>query len=321
MNIQRWIGRREASWRRLDALLQQVEKRGLKSLNADEIRTLASLYRSTAADLARARTHQVGNRIVQHLQTITTRSYSQIYQGSRRQEWRSVLTFYRWGFPAAVQQAKGYILLSIVLLVGAALVSYGLAWRDPTFLALIVPAELISQVRDRQELWTGSIVGVEPFASTSIMINNIQVSFAAVAGGVFAGLGTVYLLLMNGMLLGAIGALVGQYNLAYPFWAFVFPHGALELPAIFFAAAAGLLIAKAILFPEQYRRVDALKQYGQQAAQLLFGVVPMLVFAGTIEGFFSPNPSIPNLLKYVVGIGLFTMLLAYLRSRKPTSNR
>ncbi len=319
MNIQRWIGRREASWRRLDALLQQVEKRGLKSLTADEIRTLASLYRSTAADLARARTHQVGNRIVQHLQTLTTRSYSQIYQGSRRQEWRSVLAFYRWGFPAAVQQAKGYILLSIVLLVGAAFMSYGLAWRDPTFLALIIPAELISQVRDRQELWTGSIVGVEPFASTSIMINNIQVSFAAVAGGVFAGLGTVYLLLMNGMLLGAIGALVGQYHLAYPFWAFVFPHGALELPAIFFAAAAGLLIARAILLPGQYRRGDALKQYGQQASQLLFGVVPMLVAAGIIEGFFSPNPAIPDLLKYVTGIGLFAMLLAYLQSRNPMS--
>lgn len=316
MNIQRWIARREASWQQLTALLQQVEKRGLKSLNADEVRTLASLYRSIAADLARARTYQAGNQIVQHLQTLTTRSYSQIYQGSRRQEWRSILAFYRWGFPAAVQQSKGYILLSVALLVGAAGVSGWLAWHDPTFLALVVPADLISQVRDRQELWTGSIVGVEPFASTSIMINNIQVSFAAVAGGIFAGLGTVYLLLMNGILLGAIGALVGQYRLAYPFWAFVFPHGALELPAIFLAAAAGLLIARAILFPGQYRRVDALKQYGQQAAQLLFGVVPMLVIAGTIEGFFSPNPAIPDLLKYIVGTGLFSLLLVYLNRRQ-----
>src|SRR3712207_1673034 len=108
MNIQRWIARREQSWRQLDALLKQVETQGFKSLKATEMQTLASLYRSVSADLARARTQQVGDRLVQHLQQLTTRSYSQLYQGSRRQEWRAVLEFYRWGFPAAVQQSRGY---------------------------------------------------------------------------------------------------------------------------------------------------------------------------------------------------------------------
>lgn len=316
MNIQRWIARREQSWKQLDALLKQAEKRGLKSLRADDIQILASLYRSVAADLARARTHQVGNVIVQNLQMLATRGYSQIYQGSRQQEWKALREFYLWTFPAAVQQARGYIALSLLLFVAAALMSWWLAWRDPTFLALVVPEDLIAQVRDRQELWTGSIVGIEPFASSSIMINNIRVSFVAVAGGVTAGLLTTYLVLVNGVLLGTIGALVGQNNLAYPFWAFVFPHGSLELPAIFLAAAAGFLIAKAILFPGQYRRIDALKLHGQQAAQLVFGIVPMLIIAGIIEGFFSPNPAISDLVKYFTGMGLFIGLLCYLNRRK-----
>jgi uncharacterized membrane protein SpoIIM required for sporulation len=319
MNIQRWISRREQSWKQLDTLLKQVEKRGLRALEANDIRALASLYRSVSADLARARTQQLGNLVVQNLQALATRSYSQIYQGSRSQEWRSVLGFYRWGFPAAVQQARGYIALAVALFGLSGLVSWWLAWQDPTFLALVVPQDLITQVRDRQQLWMGSIVGIEPFASTNIMINNIRVSCSVVAGGMTAGILTACIVLMNGINLGAIAALVGQNNLAYPFWAFVFPHGALELPAIFLAAAAGFLLARALLFPGKFRRVDALKLYGQQAVQLVFGVIPMLVIAGTIEGFFSPNPGVPNFLKYVVGTGLFVALLAYLKSRQPGS--
>lgn len=316
MNIQRWIARREQSWKQLDALLKKVERKGLKTLNAQQIEMLASLYRSVSADLARARTQQVGELIIQNLQSLATRSYSQIYQGSRRQEWRSVLEFILWGFPAVVQQSRGYTALAVALFMTAGVVSWWLSWQDPTFMALIVPEELISQVRDRQELWMGSIIGVEPFASANIMVNNIKVSFSALAGGMTAGIFTTYIVLLNGVMIGTIGALVGQNNLAYPFWAFVFPHGALELPAIFLAAAAGFLLARAILFPGRYRRIDALKLYGQQAAQLIFGVVPMLVIAGTIEGFFSPNPAVPDPIKYGAGTVLLMGLIAYLGRRR-----
>jgi uncharacterized membrane protein SpoIIM required for sporulation len=311
MNIQLWIGRREVNWQRLDTLLRQLEKKGLKSLRAVEIRELASLYRSVAADLARARTQQVGNTLIQSLQSLTTRAYTQIYQGSRKQEWQAVGEFYRWGFPSVVQQTFPYIAAATGMFLLGAVVAWWYAWQDPGFMSLIVPESLISRVRDQHELWMGSIVGVEPLASSSIMINNISVSFRAVAGGITAGLYTTYLMIFNGLLIGAIGTLVGQNNLAYPFWAFVFPHGSLELPAIFFAGGAGFLLAKAILFPGKYRRRDAIKFYGYLAAQLVFGIIPMLIIAGIIEGFLSPNPSIPDPIKYLVGMGLFILLVMY----------
>lgn len=317
MNIQRWIARREPNWKRLDTLLKQVEKKGTKSLKATEIKELASLYRSVSADLARAKTNQVGNTLVQDLQRLTSRGYSQIYQGSRRQDWQEAVEFYRWGFPAVVQQTFAYIAAATAIFLLGALIAWWYAWQDPAFMSLVVPEGLIEKVRDRGELWMGSIVGWEPLASSGIMINNLKVSFAAVAGGITAGLFTVYLLVFNGISIGAIATLVGQNNLAYPFWAFVLPHGSLELPAIFFAGAAGLLIARAILFPGKYRRMEALKYYGSQAAQLVFGIVPMLVIAGTIEGFFSPNPVIPSPIKYVVGIGIFALLVIYCSCRKP----
>ncbi len=318
MNIQRWVGRRENSWKALDALLQKAERQGIKALKAVEIRQLASLYRSVSADLARARTQQVGDRLIRNLQNLASRGYTQVYQGSRRQEWQAVRQFILWGFPAVVQRSRGYIALATGLFVIAGLIAAWLAWLDPTFLALVVPQGMIEQVRDRGELWMGSIIGIEPFASSSIMINNIRVAFAAMAGGITAGLFTTYIMLLNGVLIGTVAVLVGQNNLAFPFWAFVFPHGSLELPAIFLAGAAGFLLARALLFPGRYRRLDAFKLYGVEAAQLLFGIVPLLVMAGVIEGFFSPNPNVPDLVKYLVGTGLFIALIFYLRRRPPT---
>ncbi|MBN3877410.1 MULTISPECIES: stage II sporulation protein M [unclassified Nostoc] len=317
MNIQRWIARREPNWQRLDALLKQIEKKGLKSLRAAEIRELASLYRSVAADLARARTQQIGNTLIQSLQSLTTRAYTQIYQGSRRQEWQAILEFYRWGLPSVVQKAFVYIAMATALFLLGALVAWWYSWQNPSFMPLIVPESLITKVRDEHKLWMGSIVGVEPLASSGIMINNLSVSFGAVAGGMTAGAYTAYLMVFNGLLIGAVSTLVGQNNLAYPFWAFVFPHGSLELPAIFFAGGAGFLLARAILFPGKYRRGDALKFYGYQAVQLVFGIVPMLIIAGAIEGFFSPNPNVPDAIKYLAGIGLFILLVLYC-NRKQT---
>ncbi|OWY67423.1 hypothetical protein B7486_31805 [cyanobacterium TDX16] len=319
MNIQRWIARREPNWKRLDDLLRQVEKKGIKALRSSEIQELASLYRCVAADLARARTQQASNIIIQNLQSLTTRSYNQIYQGSRRQEWQAVLDFYRWGFPAAIQQNFGSIALATVLFLFGGIVAWWYAWQDPTFLSLVVPDYLIKKVQEDRQLWMGSIVGVEPLASTNIMTNNISVSFAAVSGGITAGLYTTFLLVYNGLSIGAVATLVGQNNLAYPFWAFVFPHGALELPAIFFAGGAGFLIARAIVFPGKYKRGDALKVYGAQAAHLVLGIVPMLVIAGIIEGFFSPSPIVPLPLKYLAGISLFALLVVYCQRQKSRS--
>ncbi|MDF5709936.1 MAG: stage II sporulation protein M [Nostoc sp. S4] len=317
MNIQRWIARREPNWQRLNALLKQVEKKGLKSLRAGEIRELASLYRSVTADLARARTQQISNTLIQSLQSLTTRAYTQIYQGSRRQEWQAVLEFYRWGLPSVVQKTFAYIALAIALFLLGGVVAWWYSWQNPSFMSLIVPENLITKVRDEHKLWMGSIVGIEPLASSSITINNLSVSFGAVAGGITAGVYTAYLMIFNGLLIGAVGTLVAQNNLAYPFWAFVFGHGSLELPAIFFAGGAGFLLARAILFPSKYRRGDALKFYGNQAVQLVFGIVPMLMIAGAIEGFFSPNPNIPDSIKYLVGMGLFVLLVLYC-NRKQT---
>lgn len=317
MNVQRWIARREPNWKRLDGLLQQAEKKGIKSLCAGEIKDLASLYRSVSADLARARTNKLGSTLTQDLQQLTTRGYNQIYQGSQRQEWQQVKEFYLWGFPKVVRETWNYIAIATGIFLLFALIAWWYGWRDPSFIAVTIPEQILETVEEDGELWMGSIVGVEPLASSSITINNLKVCFAAIAGGITAGLYTVFIMANNGLHIGAVATLVGKNNLAYPFWAFVFPHGSLELPAIFLAGGAGLLIGKAMIFPGDYKRIDALKLNGIKAAQLLLGIIPLLAIAGTIEGFFSPSPLIPSPIKYLVGTGLFCLLVLYcLRSKE-----
>jgi uncharacterized membrane protein SpoIIM required for sporulation len=347
MNVKRWIARREPNWKRLDELLTRIEKRGMRSasfrssaanlesfaqsvaddskrgmrgLSTQEIKELASLYRSVSADFARARTNQalVGNLLVQDLQRLTSRAYSQVYQGSRKQDWKGALDFYKWELPQVIQETIVYTAIATAIFLIGGLIAWWFSWRDPQFLEMIVPEHLIRTVRDDGKLWMGSILGTEPEAASQIMTNNLGVTFRAAAGGMTLGLFTIFLLFMNGLLIGGVGTLVGQNNLGFPFWAFVFPHGSLELPAIFFSGAAGLLIARGIVFPGQYRRIDAVKVYGLKAAQLMFGVIPMLVVAGIIEGFFSPSPLVPDPLKYFAGLGLFVALLRYCNRKRST---
>jgi uncharacterized membrane protein SpoIIM required for sporulation len=330
MDVQRWLLRQEPKWTRLETLVSQAERRSLKSLSAQELEELSSLYRMTTADLARAQTRKLGTGITEYLQRLSQRTYTQIYQGRERKAWRDVWRFFRDGFPAICQQTWAYITISTAVFLLGCLMGWWCAWHDPAFVEMAVPKPIIEKVRDG-ELWMGSIVGVEPLASSEIMINNIRVTLFVFAGGIallldqlplILGLGTLFILWNNGLHIGTIATMVGQYGLAFPFWAFVFPHGALELPAIFLSGAAGLLLSRGCLFPGQLKRMAALKQAAAQAIRLMFGVVPMLVIAGIIEGFFSPNPAIPDSLKYLTGTLLLSGLLYYLFGRpQPISSR
>ncbi|NJN29213.1 MAG: stage II sporulation protein M [Synechococcales cyanobacterium RM1_1_8] len=312
MNVKRWIARREPSWKLLDQLLSQAEKQGLKALEPQQVKQLTSLYRSVSADLARAQSRDLGQGLSRQLQQLTLRAYSQIYQKPRHQNWQALFDFYGQELPRIMRETWPYWASATGIFIIGGLIGWWLAWGDPNFVSLMLPESLIRKVRDDGELWMGSILsGTDPTDAVGLMINNTSVAFRTTAGGMLGGLGTVYILFFNGLLIGAAATLVGQNNLAYPFWAFVLPHGSLELPAIFVAGAAGLLIGRALLFPGQYSRTDALKHYGLQAAKLTFAVIPMLVLAGVIEAFFSPSRFIPDPIKYITGCILFVALLAY----------
>lgn len=143
------------------------------------------------------------------------------------------------------------------------------------------------------------------------MTHNISVSFGAFATGIIFGLGSFYFMAFNGLMLGVIGTACHQYAMSLALWSFVAPHGALELPSIIIAGAAGFRLGHAMLFPGALRWRDSVARGGIDATRLVSGVIPLLLIAGTLEGFFSPSHA-PIALKFTVGGLLFSLLLAWL---------
>jgi uncharacterized membrane protein SpoIIM required for sporulation len=143
------------------------------------------------------------------------------------------------------------------------------------------------------------------------MTNNLAVCFTTFAMGITAGIGTIYMMFTNGMLIGVIGAATWQAGMALQLWTFVAAHGALELPAIFISGGAGLEIARGMLFPGLLPRRESLALAGGRAARLMIGIVPMLVVAGIIEGFVSPS-GLATPLKFLFSAVLLVALTTYL---------
>jgi uncharacterized membrane protein SpoIIM required for sporulation len=180
----------------------------------------------------------------------------------------------------------------------------------PQFGVMFLGAERVEDL-DHNKMWTESILSAKPQESSQIMTNNISVCFITFAGGMTAGLFTLFELLNNGFMLGAIAVVCKQHHMALSLWSFVAAHGALEIPSIMLAGAAGLRLGAGILFPGQLRRREALALAGTEAVQLVAGTIPLLIIAGTLEAFLSPTHA-PVAVKFAVGAVLFSGLVFWL---------
>jgi len=221
-----------------------------------------------------------------------------------------VWQFYTQEYPRIFRRFLPYTAAATAIFALGAIAGTFFTLSDPDYMREFLPPSLVASI-EHHEMWTHSIVSVKPQASSAIMTNNLSVSFMTFAAGITAGIGTLYLLFFNGMMMGVIGTACGVYQMSVSLWSFVAPHGVLELPAIFIAGGAGLRLAQALLFPGVLSRRDAIATGGTDAVRLLVGVIPMLIVAGTIEGFFSPSGT-PASLKFVAAAVLFTLLIAYL---------
>src|SRR5262249_26748722 len=171
-----------------------------------------------------------------------------------------------------------------------------------------------------REMGANAIVEVRPLAWSEIMTSNMTDSFMTYATGITAGLGTLYLLFFNGLLMGVIGTACAMAGMSLSLWSFVAPHGALELPAIFLAGGAGLKIAQGLLFPGMLPRKESLAMAGREATALVLGTVPILVIAGIIEAFVSPT-GMPVPLKFLMSGALLVLLVGYLSMAPADRNR
>lgn len=283
--------------------------RGLAALSYRELQELGLLYRQVAADLSSVREDPMSRRLAEYLNQLLGRAHNLIYMG-RRAGPGGILEFYRHGFPRVFRATIEYSLAAFAIFLAGALVGFLACLGDPAFQRFFLGGPMADSI-ERRQMWTHAILTMKPLASAGIMTNNISVSFATFALGVTGGLGTLYMLGVNGLLMGVISAACWQAGMSVRLWEFVAPHGVLELPAIFIAGGASLLIARGLLFPGILPRRDALVSYGGKAVRLILGIIPVLVAAGIIEGFFSPTP-MPVAAKFLMALGAGGLFFMYL---------
>ena len=304
-----WLNKRRPHWERLEALLSQADSAGLKQLSRAELQELALLYRQVAADLSVLRQDSTARTYAAHVNQLLARAHNIVYS-RRKTSWGTLFRFLRDEYPVVFRRNVGYVATSLVITLACALLGVVATNARPEFMRHFVGPAMIATM-ERHEMWTHSVVTMAPTATSAIMTNNLSVSFMTFAGGITFGFLTLYSLFSNGMELGVIGAACHHYGMSLALWSFVAAHGSLELPSIVIAGAAGLRLGQAMVFPGRYRWKDSIASGGIEATRLVSGIIPLLVIAGCLEGFFSPSAA-PVWLKFTVGGCLFTLLNLWL---------
>ncbi len=304
-----WLEKRKRHWTRLEELLDFADRNGLASLTREDLRDLGLLYRQMAADLAAIREDPTSVHVARYVNQLLTRAHNTIYAAERARP-LGALGFFRHTFPLVFRRNLSCCLLALAVFAGGGLVGAALCRQDPDFKTKVLGPQMVDTI-ERRQMWTHSILTIKPLASSMIMTNNLSVSFTTFALGITGGIGTLYMLALNGLMLGVIGMACWSSGMSLALWSFVAPHGVLELPAIFIAGGAGLRVAQGLLFPGFRPRRHSLAEAGGEAVKLLLGCVPVLVVAGIVEGFVSPT-SLVVPLKFAMAAALFLLLLAYL---------
>lgn len=273
-------------------------------------------YRRLCQQLALARRRGYSPQVVERLQALMQRGHAVLYRAPAPQ-WRRALMFFVAEFPRLVRAQRGCLWASVALFV-VPLVGM--------FLAVQQWPELSSSVFEPQELAQfeqmydpadparkiGRKDGTDVMMFGHYIMNNISIGFRTFASGLLAGVGTIFVLISNGVIIGTVAGHLQAVGHGDPFWRFVVGHSAPELTAIVLAGAAGLRLGLALIAPGRRRRVDALIEAGRVGAKLCLGVFGMLVFAAFVEAFWSSIGWMPAAVKYSVGGVLWTTILLWL---------
>lgn len=315
MNLDGWLEERQPAWRQLEAIVDELYRRGPKRISATDLSELIDLYQAACADLARLRSCKADPELVQSLNRLITRAHGQVYRGGARHRWR-LSHFFLVHIPRLFRETWKFTATSLLISAASALMAYFTVQYSPG-----VVADIMGGGFANREFYGSKSVGDirerfghegNPMLSSFVITNNIRVAVTAFALGITFGLGTVYVLIVNGAMLGGIAGAFAKSGIGWQLWMVILPHGALELSAIVVAGGAGLLLGHSLWCPGQRTRRRALREEAVRAVQLAVGLVPAFIVAGIFEGFVTPSDAIPELLKVILGVAVAVAFWLYL---------
>lgn len=308
-----WLRRRVPDWQRLGHLLSQQRDRTSESY--DDVVELVDRFRSLGRDLSLARALLPGSSICNQLENLFLKAHEAVFRRPGRfgAQFAEVL---RDDVPRVFHEMRATIWITATLFLGTGVLGWLLVGFNPELASLFASEKMIEMVQ-QGELWTDDILNIIPSSvlSIQIMANNIVVSLFAFVLGALYGLGTIYVIALNGFMLGGIFAFTAKYDMAGRLFNFVIAHGVVELSVICLAGAAGIQLGHALVHPGLKTRMEAFRDAVKHAGTLLPVVVLFLVGAGIIEGYISPDASFPLTVRVVVGVGYGILLWAVLSGR------
>lgn len=300
---QRFVAGREPVW---DAFEQSLEKAGpkLRRVGYEDLEQLSFRYRQILHDhaLAAQRFPETGAaRRLRRLALEGTRRLA----GENRGRRRGIGHFFAQRFPRAFRAQAGTTAVAVIIFLGAVALGLIAAAARPE-LGVAFVGEEARQGLAEGELWTEALGTTVPSstASSEIATNNMSVAMTAWAGGALAGLLSLYILLLNGVMLGAVLSLTMHYAMAGQLFEFIAAHGPLELTLIVVSAAAGLTLGKALVAADDRPRGVALADAARSSLTVMLGCLPWLLVLGVVEGYISPAPGVPAVVKTAVGLSL-----------------
>jgi uncharacterized membrane protein SpoIIM required for sporulation len=282
---------KQTQWSRFADRVERLNRQGwraLRKLSSAELVSLIDDYQVLIADLARARSMGADHATVAELNRIAVSGHNLLY-GQMRRQTRTDSAHWFTSFARVVRRHGWAVALALGMFFGSALASYVAVLINPALGYELLDDSFIEFDPASAENLHNIPSLARPVVSSTIIANNIQVTFLAFGLGLTAGIGTTVLLIFNGIHLGSVAGWMTLHGKQRALWGWIMPHGGTELLAIALAGAAGYLLAAAIVAPGLVRRSTALKQIGSDALVIELGCMVMLVIAGAIEGFVSPS--------------------------------
>ena len=302
-------------WQGLEADIDALEKKG-GNLPVADLESFASRYRRLCHLHALAQDRHYSSYLVDKLGDLVVRGHQQLYR--RRQPLaQQLISFVVSDFPRLVRQEQRYFWWATALLYLPALLLFlAVLWQPDLVYTIMAP----DQVGEFEDMYNpdNRVLGSARESDTNWAMfgyyinNNISVSFRTFASGIMFGVGSIFFLVYNGLLFGAVAGHLTNATFTETFFTFVIGHGSFELTAIVISGAAGLKLGYSLLNPGNLSRKESLKRASLVAIRLIYGVILMLVIAAFIEAFWSSNNILVPWQKYMVGAFLWAIVISYL---------
>ena len=319
MKQAQFVQRYKHEWLKFEAWLKYCSLDTPKAKRRAEIDGLSAkdipvAYRRICQHLAIARKRSYSPSLVGQLQDLMERGHALIYQNPPPR-WHALPEFFLAEFPSLVRAQGGCLWLSAVLFFGVLIATYLIVlWRPDLVYTLFDPGMIANfeSMYDPDAERLGRSGGSDVYMFGHYIMNNTSIGLRTFASGLLFGVGTIFVLVFNGLVIGGVAGHLNVVGHGAPFWQFVCGHSAPELLAIVITGAAGLRLGLDIVAPGRRKRIDALIEGGKVGAKICLGAAVMFVFAAFVEAFWSSRVDVLPLVKYCVAVIIWVVILLWL---------